>query len=103
MGNNKESNWAHRRYLNNVCRWDTRLIYDKGGVMIKECIYCERLIDTDEIADHFTDTDKCVVEITDETLCYTCNGSGEGYTDGSRCSACRGSGMEFEKMDAENT
>lgn len=33
----------------------------------------------------------CFTEIEDE-LCFTCNGSGEGYTDGSRCSSCKGSG-----------
>lgn len=28
-------------------------------------------------------------------LCESCNGSGEGYNDGSRCSSCKGQG-EFE-------
>lgn len=25
-------------------------------------------------------------------ICPTCNGSGEGYSDGSRCNACKGKG-----------
>lgn len=31
-------------------------------------------------------------EIVDE-LCTSCNGSGEGYYDGSRCVICNGSGV----------
>ena len=27
-------------------------------------------------------------------LCFKCNGSGEGYTDGSTCYDCKGSGVE---------
>jgi hypothetical protein len=41
--------------------------------------------------------DQCLVCETikeEDQLCGNCNGSGEGYTDGSKCSACKGSGVE---------
>jgi hypothetical protein len=38
----------------------------------------------------------------DTYLCSQCNGSGEGYADGSRCSACRGSGESRMTDDGED-
>jgi hypothetical protein len=35
----------------------------------------------------------------EDELCQQCNGSGEGYVDGSRCLACRGSGVTRHKED----
>jgi len=51
----------------------------KGGKM-RKCESCE---------DEFNEEDLEHIE----KLCFKCNGSGEGYTDGSRCTACKGSGV----------
>lgn len=48
---------------------------------IETCAYC---------------TDGIVQEI-----CGTCNGSGEGFFDGSTCSSCKGSGIELEYCDCQ--
>jgi len=39
-------------------------------------------------------------EVEDE-LCSNCNGSGEGYTDGSKCSVCGGSGVLEHNCEEE--
>jgi DnaJ-class molecular chaperone len=32
------------------------------------------------------------MEEHEESICLSCNGSGEGYTDGSKCQTCNGKG-----------
>jgi len=35
-----------------------------------------------------------------ESYCGACNGSGEGWADGTKCGACGGSGSEREECEA---
>ena len=46
---------------------------------------------------------KEIADDEDESICPTCNGSGEGMYDGSRCGHCGGSGVEstISKEDIE--
>ena len=36
-------------------------------------------------------------------ICYVCDGSGEGYTDGTICVTCRGVGSMEEYQEADET
>ena len=36
---------------------------------------------------------------TEEVICATCNGSGEGMYDGSRCANCGGSGVDWAVIE----
>jgi RecJ-like exonuclease len=49
---------------------------------------------TDDIDDEPADD-------AEPSICSTCNGSGEGYADGTRCRSCRGRGetIDFEAED----
>lgn len=37
----------------------------------------------------------------DPPLCSNCNGSGEGYADGSKCWICRGQGVVIRRRERE--
>lgn len=38
--------------------------------------------------------------MSDDIICSTCSGSGEGMWDGTRCSSCKGAGVERDGEDA---
>lgn len=35
-------------------------------------------------------------------ICHHCNGSGEGYSDGSRCQMCNGKGVNAKECEEES-
>lgn len=58
-----------------------------------------------ECGEHCDWIDDCDLENPEDEICGNCNGSGEGYVDGSRCTVCKGSGVEppeQEEMDFDN-
>jgi len=65
------------------------------------CEYHDTYIDLDHNCEHFVGSDmECEEQLREKLageLCINCNGSGEGYVDGSKCSVCKGSGCEYSK------
>jgi len=68
------------------------------------CEYCDILVDTDK-DEHFLVDDECENLIREqmlEEICNQCDGSGEGYVDGSNCPHCKGSGSRYTKDDVDD-